>query len=732
MTVAQLDEVKGVLKKTICYRNGWFIGALESGDKVKNPSLPFELEEGREYVFRGSWENDPKWGDQFVFVSCQPIVPVNLESIQHYLDRAKWIGKKISRLLIDHYGVHAIEMCKELPAQVADDIPGITLERALDIQRKLLDSESEEKLRVELGEILSGVKIRPQAISEILKKWGPDAPAQIREDPYQLVGFSGIAFKTADQIAKNAGFNFEDPRRVRAGCLAALTDAAFNGHTCLPRWALAKNAGALLFGYACTTEQDRLLWSCVNALCEDEAVVSSNDMFSIKSTYDDELFIAQKLRKLGGPRPRPAHVNYGNLEPDQRLALDKALTHGVLILTGAPGTGKTTTIKQIVDAFPGSMVKVAAPTGKAAKRVFEQTGREASTIHRLLEPQMPDGKTWDFARNEENPIEASLIILDEVSMVDVWLMARFLEAVAPGVRLILVGDSYQLPSVGAGNVLRDLLGAGTIASQELVTFKRQNPGVLLQNIHRVKRGEMIENGSGTDDFHLLALEEEEDIQRTIVNLVVHQIPKLHSVDPTWDVQVIVPRRTERIPSCLVAHKMNAALQHALNPHGEPAGWFRIGDKVIQIKNEYNVPDVEGVAVSLLNGDIGELLDPAMNLELRRVEMDKNEAKKLRGETLRVLFRDPDRIVDVSMDDHNLELAYAITGHKMQGSEAKVVVIPMHRNAGPLVLQRNWFYTAISRAKEQCYLVGQPSEIAATIGRVDQSRRFTQLKELCLT
>lgn len=392
-----------------------------------------------------------------------------------------------------------------------------------------------------------------------------------------------------------------------------------------------------------------------------------------------------------------------NLFPDQAQALELARRSHVFILTGGAGTGKSTTVKAILDllAKPGCRFSLAAPSGKAAKRLAEVTGRGASTIHRLLEPQKtPEG--FVFTRDARRPIEADLIILDELSMVDVSLMARFLEAVNHDTRLVLVGDPYQLPSVGPGNVLRDLLESKIIPAAELTIIKRQDEGLIIKNCHRIKGGEDILVDNTSPDFRFIALQDEEEIQSKIMDLAATVIPGSRKLDLLRDIQVISPLREKTLLSC---KHLNEKLQRALNPAAPMESCrFKLGDKVIQMKNDYER--------GIVNGDVGYTR-----------AIDKQERK------IQVLFENPDRLVDLPLFENDLDLAYCMTIHKSQGSEWPVVIIPIHRAFGSLMLTRNLLYTAVSRAKQLCVLVGHREEVRKIVRRPGQERRFTGLSRL---
>lgn len=436
------EQLQGVLSTIKFHQANFLIGVLEDGTAVKGNMLSPQV--GLEYAFRGRWERHPRWGDQFAFTDYRASYPTDLDAVRSYLmENCKWIGPEISKRLVNTYGKETLAVCKESPDRVASEIPGITLRRAKAVAAMLRNNEANEKLQLALKDLLGGTKVNRRAVNQILEKWGQDAPARIRENPYALIeAIDGIGFLTADEVARKIGYDFSGAPRLRAGIVHTLKEQAFShGHTCLPRPKLLSEAERIL-----AVPPDRI-GTELEPLEKDGLAVSVDGFVYLKRYHDDEKLIAEKLKVLAGQTPAPGQPDFEGLAEDQKEALAKTMASGVFILTGAPGTGKTYTIKRIISSFPEARIALAAPTGKAAKRVYEQSGRLAFTIHKLLEPQKVGGN-FVFTRDAENPIEADLIVLDEVSMVDTPLMARFLEAVAPGTRLILVGDTYQLPSVG--------------------------------------------------------------------------------------------------------------------------------------------------------------------------------------------------------------------------------------------------------------------------------------------
>lgn len=691
------EQLQGVLSTIKFHQANFLIGVLEDGSTVKGNMLSPQA--GLEYAFRGRWERHPRWGDQFAFTDYRASYPSRLGAVRSYLmENCKWIGPEISRRLVHTYGKETLAVSKESPERVASEIPGITLGRAQQIAAMLRNNEANEKLQLALKELLGGTPVHRRAVNQILETWGQEAPARIRENPYALIeAIDGIGFLTADAIARKIGTDFSGAPRLRAGILHTLKEQALSqGHTCLPTPKLLSEAEKIL---AVTSER---IGDEIGPLEKDGLAVSVDGCVSLKHYHDDETRIAEKLKVLVCQTPAPGQPDFEGLVEDQKEALSQAMASGVFILTGAPGTGKTYTIRRIIRSFPEARIALAAPTGKAARRIYEQSGRPALTIHKLLEPQK-DGPHFVFTRNAGNLIEANLIVLDEVSMVDTPLMARFLEAVAPGTRLILVGDTDQLPSVGPGNILQDLIASGAIPSTELTIIKRQDEGLIIRNCHRIKNGQDIELGnSSARDFFFLTRDGEEAIQETILELVSRRFPESYQADPLREVQVITPLREK---TALSSKALNELFQRRINPEPKPDGVrYKVGDKVIQTRNQYDL--------DLINGDIGYVgaIDPP-------------------NRSITVQFENPERRVELPLYENDLELAYAITCHKFQGSEARIIVVPIHRSFGPLILQRNWIYTAVSRAREVLVLVGQREEVPRIIRRNQQQRRFTRLQEM---
>lgn len=678
--------------------SSFLIGILDDKTTVKGPMLNPQI--GMEYILEGRWVEHVKYGKQFEFTSYRTETPTSNSAIRSYLrENCKWIGPQISRALLEMYGDEALAICKADPFRVAKQIKGITISRATQIKDMLVTNEKNEKAELELKEIIGAAPVSKRAITQILKIWGDEAPGIVQRNPYELIErITGIGFIIADQIARNIGFDLRGFPRIQAGIIHVLRDSTGHGHCCLPYDQAIDNGGKLL------NISTRYLNEQIDPMTDSGRLVKSDTHLYLPHLYRDETFVAEKLKALSRCRSElSVNPNLEGLAEDQKRALRQIAEHCVFILTGAPGTGKSFLIKRILDAFKNSNFALAAPTGKAAKRIFEHTKQEAVTIHRLLKPVMDKvtGK-FVFSRCKSNPIRADLIVIDEVSMIDISLMAKLLDAIKPGSRIILIGDTNQLPSVGPGNVLKDLIASGLFPCEELTEIKRQNEGLIIRNCHRIRDGKMLAfSNDKEDDFFFLRHNSESDIQDRLFDVVTKDIPRKYGADPLKDVQIITGTREKTKLSC---KELNGRLQKALaeGPKVAPTIIFRHGDKVIQTKNDYDL--------GIINGDVGYVQE--IDTRTQKIVVD---------------FESPDRKIRLPLYNNELNLAYAVTVHKYQGSEAPYIVIPIYRGFGRFLMQRNWIYTAISRAQKVCILVGQEEEARKAIGRKDQQRRYSKLK-----
>lgn len=690
-------EVRGPIVRVLFHRDGFLIARLADRTIVKGV-LP-DPGEGRAYRFLGRWVEHPVHGRQFAFDRYEALRPATEAAVRAYLvAECPGVGERTAERLVAAFGPDAIQVLLEDPGRAAREVAGLSLNKAHEAAAALRAQETQRRLHLELTELLDGVGMPHPVVARLIAHWGEEAPGRLRDDPYAMIGaIRGVGFPTADRVAARLGFDREGGPRLRAGIRHLLQEEAFaHGHTALPREAFLSRTAALL------GVDGGLAASELPGLADRGELADRDGAISLAALDAAERLIARRIRELLQGEPPDGRPDFKDLQEDQREALKRAVLSPVFILTGPPGTGKTFTIKRILDSFSEARVALAAPTGKAAKRITEQTGRPAVTMHRLLEPVTQDGREFTFSRGADRPLEADLVVLDEVSMVDVPLMAAFLDAVAPGTRLVLVGDTDQLPSVGPGNVLRDLIASGAVPCTELTQIKRQDEGLIIRNCHRIKRGEDLETGDAAQDFLFLERPDEEAIRRELLELASGTRPETRGVDPLRDIQVITPLREKTTLSC---EALNAMYQERLNPRPLPPGSrFKPGDKVIQTRNRYDL--------DLMNGDMGLVLQVETGSKSLTVDFGKETGP-----------------VEMPLLENELELAYAITCHKFQGSEAPVVLVPIHRAFGTLIMQRNWLYTAVSRAQRRCILVGDRAEIPRIIRRIQQRRRSTRLETL---
>jgi exodeoxyribonuclease V alpha subunit len=701
-----MDTITGTLTDIRFSKNGFLIGLLSSGEAVKgNMNEPII---GQEYRLAGDWEDDPKWGRQFKFQRYATETPRDSEGIFRYLVRvAKWVGPVVGRSIVKTFGDDALTILKQDPQRAADEIKGLTFKRAEEISRDLIANQDREAAAVELESMLGGHHLPKHTITTLIETYHSEAPALIRQSPYgTLMDVRGIGFTLADRVAvsQTIGYERDGIERRQAASLHALQEAATGaGHTWLPGEKLINEVQELTGFPPGPDVRVKLI--------EDDAIRVRNNMVALAKLADDERDVAGMILQLlvkGEDLSEHVSVDLKGLATDQQEAFRLAMTHPVFILTGAPGTGKTYTLRRIIEQFTqwNKLIALAAPTGKAAKRMTEVIGMPAMTIHRLLGPEPRTFKgelIFGFTRGIGSPIPADLLVIDEFSMVDISLAASLFRAVALGTRVLIVGDHYQLPSVGPGAVLRDLLAA-EVPSYELTEIKR-NTGDIVKACHAIKDGlpaapsPHLDPDAGLNFRHI----EESDpfiIQEIIRDLVTKRL-SMRGYDPVWDIQVLSPMNERTALSCL---DLNIMLQGALNIHPPVPGVpFRISDKVIQRKNE----EIDSEFV--VNGDLGEV-------------KDINDAEIV------VNFLYPDRLVRIKRKSHHIQLAYAITIHRMQGSEAPVIIIPVHTCFGGF-FNRELLYTAISRAQDICITVGEWHALEAAVGRVGNVRRITRLAEL---
>ncbi len=665
---------------------------------------PGLLKEGVLYNLKGRWGKHPKYGKQFSFHSCIPSLS-DIDSIYFFLSSGlvKGIGPVLAKRIVDAFGKDTIAIMDEAPERLLE-VSGIGLIKLEDIKQSWKRARTIQRLAA----FLSRYQIPLGYVWKIYKAYQESAIEVINKDPYQLIyDIRGIGFKKADNIAKNIGFSLDDPRRIRAGLTFTIQQAIEHGHCFLYRHQLLFESSQTLglsinkigkilqnmVGSHLVAEEERLY---LPAFYKMETVVAKRIAYMAKSKPNGEIstdkidFIISKLEKESGIR----------LSIEQKNGVISALIRKVSIITGGPGTGKTQTIKFILKLAQIKEFKVllAAPTGKAAKRMEEVTGREAKTIHRLLEY---DPKTNEFRKNEKNPLDAHMIILDEASMIDLPLMYHFLKTVPEGCYLILVGDVDQLPSIGPGLVLRDVIDSNLVEITKLTKVFRQAEGsTIVKNAHRVNQGMYIIPKGG--DFLFISEEDENKALDHLKNGILKLI-NIHGFDLYQEIQVLSPMKR----GTLGTDNLNKELQTLINPPlpDKPeilfiTRMFRLGDKVMQIKNNYSK--------EVFNGDVGKI-----------IEIDNEE------ETTYVDFGwGPIKYERTELDE--LILAYACTVHKYQGSEVKCVIMLLHISHY-IMLQRNLFYTAITRSKELFILLSTTKAVAISVKNNKPVIRNTYLK-----
>lgn len=691
------------------------------------------ISQGATIEASGNFINHHIYGKQFQITSFTEKMPEDAMAMERYLGSGaiKGIGAALAARIVRRFGADTLRIVEEEPERLAE-IKGISEKKAREIAAQMEEKADMRKAMMFLQKY--GISLNLGA--KIYQKYGDSVYSVLQENPYRLADdISGVGFKIADEIAGRIGIHTDSDYRIKSGMMYTLLQATGEGHVYLPKGELFRRSSELLGVDASYMEKHLMDLSMERKVIQKE----EGEMVLVYPSrfYYLELNTARMLRELNIDCPedeafvqrRIAQIEKETgttLDEMQKKAVTEAAGHGLFILTGGPGTGKTTTINAIIRFFEGegSELRLAAPTGRAAKRMTEATGYEAQTIHRLLELNgMPEeerqGQAVHFERNAENPLEADVIIIDEMSMVDIQLMHSLLLAVTAGTRLILVGDENQLPSVGPGNVLRDIIRSGEFPVVELKKiFRQASESDIVVNAHKINRGEQVTLSNKSSDFFFLKRQDADIIIRVVIALIQEKLPRYVEAKP-FDIQVLTPMRK----GLLGVERLNQILQRYLNPP-EPSkkekeygqGLFREGDKVMQIRNNYQleweirgrygIPVDKGVGV--FNGDTGILKTINEFSETAEVEFEDGRCAEYSFKQL-----------------EELELAYAVTIHKSQGSEYPAVVIPLL--SGPrMLLNRNLLYTAVTRARRCVTIVGSEETFREMIKNEKQQRRYSSL------
>lgn len=686
---------------------------------------------GEYVVFNGDFTIHQTYGLQFKVTSYEESRPEDMDSIERYLGSGaiKGVGPALAARIVRHFKMDTFRVIEENPEELSQ-VKGISNRMAMEIADQVAEKKGMRNAMLFLGKLGIGMNLAVK----IYKEYGEKVYDIIQNNPYKLADdMEGVGFKIADEIARNSGMELDSPFRIKSGILYALSAAISAGHTYYPMDALIEEAGKLLGVFIAKPEE------ILTDLMIDRKVMV-RDVDGIKavylySVYHTELAIAHRLFALkfeDMPDEKTFDKDLHSIEKEENITLESmqreavraSAGSGIVVITGGPGTGKTTTINTIIRYFErkGMDIMLAAPTGRAAKRMTEATGHEAQTIHRMLELSgilSDEISNASFERNETNPLETDVVIIDEMSMVDIFLMNSLLKAIADGTRLILVGDANQLPSVGPGNVLKDIIASGCFNTVRLAKiFRQEEAGDIVVNAHKINEGKLFEIGPSSKDFPFIRRADANAIINALVTLVKVKLPAYTDCSPN-DVQVLTPTRK----GSLGVERLNTVLQQFLNPPSNSkvekeigSIIFREGDKVMQIKNNYKIPwEIRGrngipieTGMGVFNGDMG-IVD---NINLYLSEMT-------------VRFDEERYVTYTFKETDELEHAYAVTVHKSQGSEYPAVVLPLLD--GPrMLMNRNILYTAVTRARKCICIVGSEQTFYNMISNENEQKRFSSL------
>ena len=686
---------------------------LEDGQRVTIVGSLLGVKLGQDVEVAGQWQTHAKFGKQLALQSIHPVVPTTPEAIERYLSSGliDGIGPVLAQRIVEHFGEKTLDVLDDNPFRIID-VPGIGGKRA----ESIIKAWNEQRAVRSVMVFLHQHGISPKFAARIWRFYGSRAIEVIQTNPYRLADdIWGIGFKKADDIAREAGIALDAPERIRAGMLYALTEAHDDGHVYLPKPELFDRAAKLL------AQPTELMGDALEVLVEQgRAVVEKPDeheelLVFRASAFEAETVAAEHLRRLNASDRRfqvrsvDHHLHSTQerlgfeLAPAQREAVRASWLNKVTVITGGPGTGKTTIVRAVCGLGKelDQRIGLCAPTGRAAKRLAEATGRDASTAHRLLEYSIREG---GFQRNADNPLDVDMLIVDEASMLDTYLIAAIAAAIPTHAALLLVGDVDQLPSVGPGNVLADVIVSGAVAVVRLTEiFRQARESNIILNAHQINHGQMpiapLRDDGELSDFYVIATEEPDVAQDRIFQLVTDRIPNAFGLDPMTEVQVLAPMHRGRVGTQALNERLQQHFSAGHREYQRGSTLWRVGDKVMQTRNNYDH--------EIFNGDLGRIVEINTHTKHVGVRFDHR--------TVSLEFGD--------LDD--LTLAYAITVHKAQGSEYRGVVIPL-LTQHYVMLQRNLLYTAVTRATELVIIVGSPKAISMAITNDTAQRRYSRL------
>ncbi len=724
-----MEKLCGVVEGVIYENpaNGYTVCDVSSDGKLYTLTgcMP-GLSEGERLEAYGEWKKHPEYGEQFNVRAFERLSPESEDEIELYLGSGilPHVGKSTARKIVEKFGRDALTVIEHNPDRLVE-IKGITKAKADEIYKRYVEQIGLKKIIV----FFQKYGVSPNLAVKAYRTFGENIVNLVRENPFVLTTIEGFTFKTCDQIAQNMEIPKDFIPRIYAGLKSVLLNSAYlNGHTFLPKAVLTGRAKLFL-----DVETDKIEDGISVLAMQGEIVIEHMDDFDgvyLKMFYDAERSVAERLKEMSGLIYQVERADLDRmiaaaeqeteiiLADAQRDAIDAVMRNTATVITGGPGTGKTTIINTIIKIMEsqGKEIALAAPTGRAAKRMTEVTGVEAKTIHRLLENMPGQGGQVYFGKNENNKLDCDILIVDEMSMVDILLAHHLLLALPNRARLVMVGDSDQLPAVGAGNVLRDIIESDSIECIKLTEiFRQAKESMIVVNAHRINKGQMPYCNDADNDFFMLECDDADYLCDTIADLCKTRLPRAYGVDSISQIQVLTPTRKTRIG----VQNLNEILQKRLNPPKHKSAekvsgscTFRVGDKVMQNKNNYNTEWSRGSekGLGVFNGDVGFVTD--INYLAKNIT---------------VTF-DDDKAVQYDFNGlEELELAYAVTVHKSQGSEFDVVIMPMfdtHR----LLMTRNLLYTAITRAKKLVILVGKEEILKKFVDNDNIQPRYSGLRD----